>query len=241
MDHRRNRVADHRRIGGGGLGQVVLVLDEFACREVGSAEQHPVDVLVAPHHALREAGGAAGVEQVDVVGAAFAEVSLGGALRDRRVELDAAVALIVVVAAVLDDEDRLDVGGVRQHVGHPVGVLALVDQRDHVGVVEQVAKLALDVAVVDVHQDGARLDDAEHRDDDLDAVAAVQPDLVVLLHPLIDQVVGEAVGLLLQLGVGQLLVAADQGDTVRHSVDGVLGEIGNIQGHGHQIRTCYIS
>ena len=45
------------------------------------------------------------------------------------------------------------------------------------------------------------------------------------------QVVGEAVGLLLQLGVGDLLVAADQGDTVRHGVDGVLGEIGDVQGH----------
>jgi hypothetical protein len=43
--------------------------------------------------------------------------------------------------------------------------------------------------------------------------------------------VGEAVGLVLQLGVGDLLVAADQGDTVRHSVDGVLGEIGYVQGH----------
>ena len=105
-------------------------------------------------------------------------------------------------------------------------------QRDHVGVLEQVLQLALDVAEVDVDQDGARLDDAEHRDDDLDAVAAVQSDLVVLLHALVDQVVREAVGLLLQLGVGQLLVAADQGDTVRHSVDGVLGEVGNVQGHG---------
>ena len=116
-----------------------------------------------------------------------------------------------------------------------------MDQRNHVGVVEQVAKFALDVAEVDVDQDGARLHDAEHRDDDLDAVAAVESDLVVLLHALIDQVVREAVGLLLQLGVGQLLVAADEGDTVRHSVDGVLGKIGNIQGHGHQTRTCYIS
>jgi hypothetical protein len=43
------------------------------------------------------------------------------------------------------------------------------------------------------------------------------------------------------LGIGQLLVAADEGDTVRHGVDGVLGKIGNIQGHGHQTRTCYIS
>ncbi len=105
-------------------------------------------------------------------------------------------------------------------------------QRDHVGVVEQVLQLALDVAEVDVDQDGARLDDAEHRDDDLDAVAAVQADLVVLLDALVDEVVGEAVGLLLQLGIGQLFVAADEGDTVRHSVDGVLGKIGDIQGHG---------
>ena len=58
------------------------------------------------------------------------------------------------------------------------------------------------------------------------------PTLSSFLHALVDEVVREAVRLLLQLGVGQLFVAADEGDTVRHSVDGVLGEIGNIQGHG---------
>ena len=197
MDHRRNRIADHRRIRCGGLGEVVFVFDEFTRGEVGSAEEHPVDVLVAPHHALREAGGAPGVEQVDVVGAALAEVAFGRALRDRRVELDAAVTLKVVIVTVLDDESRLDVGGVGQHVGDPVGVAALVDQRHHVGVVEQVAKFALDVTEIDVDQDGARLHDAEHRDDDLNAVAAVESDFVVLLHTPVDQVVREAVGLLL--------------------------------------------
>ncbi len=49
------------------------------------------------------------------------------------------------------------------------------------------------------------------------------------------QVVGEAVGLLLQLGVGQLLVAADQGNAVWHGVDGVLGEVGDVQGHGTKL------
>jgi hypothetical protein len=44
--------------------------------------------------------------------------------------------------------------------------------------------------------------------------------------------VSEAVRLHLQLGVSELFVAADEGDTVRHSVDGVLGKIGNVQGHG---------
>ena len=116
-----------------------------------------------------------------------------------------------------------------------------MDQRDHVGVVEQVAKFALDVAEVDVDDDGAGLHDAQHRDDDLVAVAAVESDLVVLLDALVDQIVGEAVGLLLQLGVGELLVAADEGDAVGHSVNGVFGKVGNIQGHGHQTRTCYIS
>jgi hypothetical protein len=107
-----------------------------------------------------------------------------------------------------------------------------VHQRDHVGVVEQVAKLAFDVAVVDVDQDRARLDDAEHRNDDLVAIAAVEADLVVLLHTPIQQVVREAVRLLLELGVGQLLVTANQGNTVRDGVDGVLSQVGNIQGHG---------
>ena len=235
MDHRRDRVADHRRVLRRGLGQVVFVLDGLARREVGAAEQHPVDVLVPPHHTLGETGGAAGVEQVDVVGAAFAEVALGRALLQRGVELDAAVALVVVVAAVLDHQDGLHVRRLGQHVGDPVGVAALVHQRDHVGVLEQVLQLALDVAEVDVDQDGAGLDDAEHRDHDLDAVAAVQPDLVVLLHTLVEQIVGQAVGLLLQLGIGQLFVTADQGNAVRHGVDGVLGEVGNVQGHGTKL------
>jgi len=43
--------------------------------------------------------------------------------------------------------------------------------------------------------------------------------------------VREAVPLLLQLGVRQLFVTADQGDTVRHGIDGVLGKVGDIQSH----------
>ena len=58
------------------------------------------------------------------------------------------------------------------------------------------------------------------------------PTLSSFSHTLVDEVVGEAVGLLLQLGVGELFVPGDEGDTVWHGVDGVLGEIGDIQGHG---------
>src|SRR6202020_804051 len=101
-------------------------------------------------------------------------------------------------------------------------------------------EFALDVAVVDVDQDRARLDDNQHRNDDLDAIEAVDADLVVLLHTPVQQVVREAVGLFLQFGVGQLLLAADQSNTVWDGVDGMLSQVGNIQGHGPQIRTCYI-
>ena len=191
-----------------------------------------------PHHTLREPGGAAGVQQIDVVRAAFTEITLGRGLFEGRIELDAAVALVIPifwVTAVLHHQHGLHVRCLGQHVGDAVGVAPLVHQGHHVGVLEQVLQLALDIAEVDVDQNGARLDDAEHRDNDLDAVAAVEPDLVVLLDALVDEVVGELVGLLLQLAVGQLVVTADQGDTIWHGVDGVFGKVCNVQGHGTKL------
>ena len=190
---------------------------------------------MAPHHALGEPGGAAGVEQIDVVLAARAEVALRRALLERGVELDTAVALEIFLSTVLDHEDGLDVRRLGQHVGHPVGVATLVHERHHVRVVEQVLQLAFDIAEVDVDQDRTGLDDAQHRDDDLDAVPAIEPDLVVLLDALVDEVVGQAIGPLLQLGVRQRLVTRNEGDAVRHGVDGVLGEIGDIQSHGSKL------
>ena len=44
-----------------------------------------------------------------------------------------------------------------------------------------------------------------------------------------------AIGPLLQLGVRQRLVTRNEGDAVRHGVDGVLGEIGDIQSHGSKL------
>ncbi|BBZ31566.1 hypothetical protein MCNF_01710 [Mycolicibacterium confluentis] len=45
----------------------------------------------------------------------------------------------------------------------------------------------------------------------------------------------QAVGFLLEFGIGQLLVAADECDTVRHGIDGMLGEIRDVQGHGPKL------
>ena len=49
------------------------------------------------------------------------------------------------------------------------------------------------------------------------------PTLSSFLDALVDEVVREAVGLLLQLPIGDLVVAADQGDPIGDDVDGVLG------------------
>ena len=61
------------------------------------------------------------------------------------------------------------------------------------------------------------------------------PTLSSFLHALVDEIVGQAVGPLLQLGVGELFVPGYDGDTVWHGVDGVLGKIGDIQGHGTKL------
>jgi hypothetical protein len=47
--------------------------------------------------------------------------------------------------------------------------------------------------------------------------------------------VREAIGLLFELSVGQLLLTADQGYTVGDGIDGVLRQISNIQGHGPKL------
>ena len=58
------------------------------------------------------------------------------------------------------------------------GRVGVVEQRDEVGVVAQVAQLVGDVAVVDVDRNRARLVAGEHDLDVLDRVAEIQPDVI---------------------------------------------------------------
>ena len=59
------------------LGTGVLVGDPLAGQRVDALAEGEEDVLVAPHDALGHAGGAAGVDDVDVVVGALGEVALG--------------------------------------------------------------------------------------------------------------------------------------------------------------------
>ena len=60
--------------------------------EVPAAERAEEDVLGAPHHALGHAGGAAGVEDVEVVGGAGPEVACRRRRRERGLVLGRASA-----------------------------------------------------------------------------------------------------------------------------------------------------
>ena len=103
--------------------------------------------------------------------------------------------------------------------GHTGRELALEHDRPEVGVVEEVAQLALDVPVVDVHRHGPDLVEGGHGLDPLHAVVGVDADVVAVADPGRLEVVGQAVHLLLEFGEGVPVPLEDQGDTVPHAVD----------------------
>ena len=95
-----------------------------------------------------------------------------------------------------------------------------------------VRQFARQVPVVDVDGHGAELDRGEQRRHGLDGVAGVEADVAAGADPLGGQVVGQAVGLVFELAVGDLAVAADQRDPLGEGVDGMLEQVGHVQCHG---------
>ena len=167
-----------------------------------------------PHHALGHAGGAAGVEDVEVVGASAGAKSRARGRRRRarprtRPRRGAAAS---VLGAVVECDEHVAAAAARARPSPTCGPNSRSKiERHEVGVVEQVARARLDdVAVVDVDRHRAGLVTAEHRLDPLGAVQRVDPDVVAGLDAAGDQVVGQPVGALVELGVGAALVAGDQ-------------------------------
>ena len=113
-------------------------------------------------------------------------------------------------AAVLHQDDVAQLRQVVADRRDPRRELPLHDEADHVRVVAEVAQLRLDVPVVDVHRHGAELVERHHRLDPLDAVVAVDPDVVALADPRVAQVVREPVGPVLELRERPAGVADDR-------------------------------
>ena len=218
-----------------GLHRLVVLRERFTGHEVDAAAQHPPEVLVAPHHALGVAGRATGVDDVEVVRAAVREVPLRALPRQRlgpghpRVRRD--VGVVVRVCRVGHHDDRPQLRMLARARGHQRRVGPLVDQGHEVGIVEEVVELGLDVAVVHVDRDGPDLEDRQHRDDVLDAVLRVDPDVVAGADPLGAEEVRQPVGLGLELGVGDGAVVDLQGRAPRRRVDRMLEEVSDVQSH----------
>ena len=220
------------------LGLVEL-LDRLAGHEVDASTERPPEVLVAPHHALGEPGGPAGVDDVQVVRAPLAEVAgvglTGRRLGQRHAAEGREVAVIVGLQGIGHRDVRRDLGELRRHLGDQWRVHPVKDQAHEVGVVEQVLKLAGDVAVVDVDRHRAHLENRDEGDDVLDAVLRVQADVVTGLDTAGLQEVGQLVGLGLQSGEGDDVVPHLHSGLVGNGVDGVFKEIGDVQGHGTRL------
>jgi hypothetical protein len=100
-----------------------------------------------------------------------------------------------------------------------------------VGVAEQVRQLVLDVAVVDVDPHRPQLEDRPQALDPLRGVDAVDPDVVAGADALAGEVVGEAVGPGVHLGVGAPRPVGHQVLALGPRVGGVLEEVGQVELH----------
>ena len=105
------------------------------------------------------------------------------------------------------------------------------DDRLGVAVVEQVAELFLDVAVVHVHGNGSDLERREHALEVLGAVQEVQRDVIAGADTALCERVREAVHALLGVRVGQPPVAAHERLAIRHRVGDLLPKIGEVVLH----------
>ena len=122
---------------------------------VAAAECGKEDVFGAPHHTLRHARGAAGVEDVEIVGRARAEtVAIGRRRRERLLVVDRAEPVGLRVRGVVELDEMAELGDTGKHRSDVRAELRFEDQRDEIGIVEQVPQLVDDVAVV--HVDGNR-------------------------------------------------------------------------------------
>jgi hypothetical protein len=186
------------------------------------AETVEEDVLLPPQHAFRHPGRPARVEHVEVVG------RVGEVQRLRR--LGGEQLLVVeragkraLLRAVRDVDQRLDRAQARQHGAELRRERPMVDDGAGARASEHVLELGLDVAVVDVDRDGARLEGAHQRLEVFVAVVEVERDVVLARLPGLEPLAldaaavaepregaAEAAAAGVQLGVGEAAVAPDE-------------------------------
>ena len=110
------------------------------------------------------------------------------------------------------------------------------DQGDQTGVGVEVLELAGDVAVVDIDRYRPDLEAGHHGLDVLGPVGQLHPDTVAWAHPHIAKVVGQPVGSMVELCVGQPAIGRRHRLGIADFVGYQLEQIGQIELHPHPSR-----
>ena len=143
---------------------------------IAGVERGAQDVFLPPEHALGHAGGAARVEHVEVVGR---EVGAGrpGLGRGERLLVVEGSGQERLARAVLHLEPEPHLREAAADAREDRREARVEDDRARVGVVEEVLELLVDVAVVHVQGDAARLERADHPLEILVSVVEIERDV----------------------------------------------------------------
>ncbi|MEZ5502382.1 MAG: hypothetical protein R3E50_06875 [Halioglobus sp.] len=197
--------------------------------QVAAAHGAKEDVPVMPHHTLGHAGGAAGVDDVEIVRVPWCEVAQLGAVRQR---------FLVVVEAGVDDgagrvrhtENVVQLRDAARDGGHRRGE-GLVDHEGHqVRVIENVLQFPRHVVVVDIDRHRTQFVGRQHALEVFAAVVQLQPDVVALPDAEPPPAVGQPRGPFVQFPVAQPALHRDDGGAFRHRVGDGFEQVGEIEG-----------
>ena len=179
-------------------------------RHVTGEGQRAEQIDVAPHDALGQPGGAAGVEEQQIVAR-----PLDGCRRIGRFEhVVVPEGAVEQRCPVVDLQQQPQVWCAAADVGEPVGQRAVEHQHLGVGVGQDVGHLVGEVAVVHVHRGGTHLERGEHRLDVLRAVVEQLRHLAVGADAVLAECAGQPCRPVLEVAPAQLPVAHDDGHMV---------------------------
>ncbi|KIH84060.1 hypothetical protein UCMB321_2184 [Pseudomonas batumici] len=169
----------------------------------GGGIEQAGDVAVFHQYALRQTGGARGVDDVGQVLRRQAQVA------GLRVQVQAAVEGGVFAVQFVEGQDRYAVCRQGVEAGR------LCQQRYRGAVVQQVAEAFGRVGRVQRHVGRAGLEHGQHRAEHVDAAQGKDRHPIVGAHPLGEQGAGNAVGAAVEGLVSQRLFAENQGGALR--------------------------
>ena len=197
----------------------------------GAAHRAEEHVFLTPHHTLRHPGRAAGVEDVEIVGGAGTERAIRARVRQRSLVVERTQRFGYGRGAVVDRDEHLQIRECRSDGEELRRELPMEHDGTHVGVVEEIAQLVFDVAVVHVDRDGAQLERRDHDFEVLVGVVEVTGDVIARADSLRGERVGQPGRSDVGFREGQVAIRADECLVIGHGVGHPFPEIREVELH----------